>query len=173
MKKEEGKRNYDGEHGIKSKCKVASKKLKIEVKSEDCKDVHLPDDNEQVMPVNNGFFTPDKNFNKDEINIQIEKEKQIREHDIQQNSKKRKGYKYNIKTKRYVPFSRKCNKIHDKTKRKYFRIMLASYSKEQFTCDLCKQTFTNKRILQTHLFCHIRKQPFRCTTCNENHLEME
>ncbi|XP_023244486.1 uncharacterized protein LOC111642374, partial [Centruroides sculpturatus] len=49
IKKEVVEENYDVKHGIKSECKVDLKKLKIEVKIEDCKDVHLPDDNEQIM----------------------------------------------------------------------------------------------------------------------------
>ncbi|XP_067118156.1 zinc finger protein 43-like, partial [Centruroides vittatus] len=102
--------------------------------------------------------------------IYVEKEEQIEEHDIQLNSEKQKHLKYNIKTKKYILSSRKCNKIHFKIKRKYFRVMFASHSKQELTCDLCKQTFRNKRILQTHLFCHIRKKPFRCTTCNKKFL---
>ncbi|XP_023239754.1 zinc finger protein 224-like [Centruroides sculpturatus] len=168
IKKEEVKRNCDVKHGIKTECKVVLKKLKFELKTEDCKEVvHLPDDNEQVMPVNNEFFTPDENFNRNEMNIQIEEEEQNQEYDIQQNSEKQKHFKCNIKTKIYVPSTRKRNTIHDIIKRKYFKILFSSYSKQEFTCDLCKKTFTNKRILETHLFCHIRKKPFRCTTCNK------
>ncbi|XP_023241014.1 zinc finger protein 708-like [Centruroides sculpturatus] len=169
--KKEVKENYDVKHGIKSECKVVLKKLKIEVKTEDHKEIfHLPDDDEHVLYVNNEFFTPNENFNTNEMDIQIEEEKQIQKYDIQHNSKKEQHYNYNIKTKKCVYSSRKCNKIHEKIKRKYFRIIFASHSKEEFTCDLCKQTFTNKRILQTHLFCHIRKKPFRCTICNKKFL---
>ncbi|XP_023212282.1 zinc finger protein 226-like [Centruroides sculpturatus] len=171
IKKEEVEENYEVKHGIKSECKVDLKKLKIEVKTEDYKEVvHLPDDNEQVMFVNNEFFTPERNSNGNEMNIEIEKEEQIEKRGIQQNSEKEEHFKYNIKTNKYVPSTRKCNTIHDKIKRKYFKIMFASHSKQEFTCDLCKQTFKNKSILQTHLFCHIGKKPFRCTTCNKKFL---
>ncbi|XP_023241016.1 zinc finger protein 567-like [Centruroides sculpturatus] len=157
IKKEDVKEICDVKHAIKSKCRVVLKKLKFEVKTEDYKEVvHLPDDNEQ--PVNNEFFTPDRNFNRNEMNIQIEEEEQIQEYDIQQNSCK------------FMQNSRKCNKIHEKIKRKYFKILFASHSKQEFTCDLCKETFKHKRILETHLFCHIRKNPFRCTICNKKFL---
>ncbi|XP_023241013.1 zinc finger protein 62-like [Centruroides sculpturatus] len=171
IKTEEVEKNYDVKHGIKSECKVVLKKLKIEVKTEDCKEVvYLPDNNEQLMPVNNEFFTPDENFNNNEMNIQIKEEEQIQEYDIPHNSEREKRFKYNIKRNKYVPSSRKCNKIHDKIKMKYFKVMFASHSKQEFTCDLCKKTFTNKRILETHLLCHIRKKPFCCTTCNKKFL---
>ncbi|XP_023239746.1 zinc finger protein 726-like [Centruroides sculpturatus] len=104
------------------------------------------------------------------MNIQIEEEEEINEYNIHQNSKIEKRFKYNIKTKSYLSSSRKWNKIYDKIKRKYFKFMFSSDSKQEFTCELCKQTFTNKRILETHLFCHIRKKPFRCTTCNKKFL---
>ncbi|XP_067144720.1 zinc finger protein 85-like isoform X1 [Centruroides vittatus] len=171
IKKEEVKENYDVKYGIKSECKADLKKLKTEVKTEDCKEVvHFPDDDKHVMLINNEFLTSDKNFNRNETNIQIAEEEQIQKYDIQHNSEREKHFKYNIKRKKYVSSSRKCNKIHDKIKRKYFRIVFASRSKQEFTCDLCKQTFTNQKILQTHLFCHIGKKPFRCTTCNKKFL---
>ncbi|XP_023239083.1 zinc finger and BTB domain-containing protein 14-like [Centruroides sculpturatus] len=171
IKKEEIKENCDVKHGIKSECKLDFKKLKIEVKTEDYKEVfHLPDDDENVLPVNNEYFTPNENFNKNETNIKIEQEEEIKKYNIQQNSEIEKQFKYNIKTKSYLTSSRKCNKIHDKIKRKYFKVMIASDSKQEFMCELCKQTFTNKRILETHLFCHIRKKPFCCTSCNEKFL---
>ncbi|XP_023239749.1 uncharacterized protein LOC111638292 isoform X2 [Centruroides sculpturatus] len=70
--KKEVKENCDVKHGIKAECKVVLKKLKIEVKPEDYKEVvRLPDDNEQ--PVNNEFFTAEVNFNRNEMNIQTEK----------------------------------------------------------------------------------------------------
>ncbi|XP_023232617.1 zinc finger protein 708-like isoform X1 [Centruroides sculpturatus] len=170
IQEEEVKKNCDVKHGIKSECKVVLEKLNIEIKTEDCKEAVFPDDNKQVMPVNNEFFTPVENFNRNEMNIQIKEEEQIEEHDIQPNSEKQKHLKYNIKTSKYVPSSRKCNKIYDKIKRKYFSIMFASHSKEKVSCNLCKQTFTNNRILETHLFCHIGNKPFRCTTCNKKFL---
>ncbi|XP_067120137.1 zinc finger protein 85-like [Centruroides vittatus] len=171
IKKEEVKENYNVKHDIKSECKVVLKKLKIQVKTEDYKEiVNLSDNNEQLITVNNEFFTPDENFNENEMNNKIEEEDQIQEHHIQQNAEKEIHFKYNIKTKKYDFSSRKWNKIYDKIKRKYFKVMFASHSKQLFTCDLCKVSFRNKRILQTHLFCHIRKKPFRCTTCNEKFL---
>ncbi|XP_023213048.1 zinc finger protein 90-like [Centruroides sculpturatus] len=111
------------------------------------------------MPTRNDVFLLKENI--------VEEEKQIQEYDIQQNSQEEKHFKYNIKRKKYVLYSENCNKIHQKIKRKYFKVMIASHSKQEFTCDLCKQTFTNKRILETHLFCHIGKKPFRCTTCHK------
>ncbi|XP_023239205.1 zinc finger protein 2-like [Centruroides sculpturatus] len=171
IKKEEEKEYYDVKHGIKSECKVVLRKLKIEVKTEVCNEVvYLSDANEHVMTVNNQSLNPDENFNRNEMNIQTEEEEKIQEYDFQRNSIKQERYKYNIKTKKCVSSSRKCNKIDEKIKRKYFKILFASHSKQKFTCDLCKQTFTNKSILQTHLFCHIGKKPFRCTTCNKTYL---
>ncbi|XP_023232623.1 zinc finger protein 808-like [Centruroides sculpturatus] len=166
IKKEEVKVNCDVKHGIKSECKIDLKKLKIEVKTEDCKEAVLPDDNEQ--PVNNELFTLEENSDRNEMSIQIENEEQIEKHDIQNNSEKH--LKYNINTKKYAPSSENYNKIHEKIKRKYFKVMFASHSKQEFKCDLCKQTFTNNRILETHLFCHIRKKPFCCTSCNKKFL---
>ncbi|XP_023236109.1 oocyte zinc finger protein XlCOF6-like [Centruroides sculpturatus] len=152
-------------------CKVVLKKLKIEVKTEDRKEVvHLPDDDGNVLPVNNEYFTSNENFIKNEMNIKIEEEEEIKKYDIQRNSEIIKQFKCNFKTKSYVTCSRKWNKIHGKIKRKYFKFTFSSHSKQQFTCELCKQTFTNKRILETHLFCHIKKKPFCCTTCNERFL---
>ncbi|XP_023241027.1 zinc finger protein 708-like [Centruroides sculpturatus] len=169
--KKEVTENCDVKHGIKSECKVDLKKLKIEVKTEDCKQVvHVPDDNEQVMPVNNEFCTPDENSNKSEMKIQMEEEEQIQEYFFQHNSQTQQRYKYKMKTKKYVPSNRKCKKLHNKIKRKYFRIMFSSHSKQIFSCYFCKLLFANKTIFQTHLFCHIGKKPFRCTTCNKKFL---
>ncbi|XP_023239208.1 zinc finger protein 615-like [Centruroides sculpturatus] len=162
IKKEKVKQNYDVKHGIKSECKIVLKKLKIEVKTEDCKEVvHLSDDDEHVMTVNNEFFTPDENSNRNEVNIQIEEEEQIQEYDIQRNSKKQERYKYNIKTKKCIPSSRKCNKIDEKIKRKYLKFISASHSKQKFT--ICKKLFKNKNTLEEHLKVHIEK----CNICNK------
>ncbi|XP_067124367.1 uncharacterized protein [Centruroides vittatus] len=48
IKKEEVKENYDVKYGIKSECRVVLKKLKIEVKTEDYKEIVHHPDNEQL-----------------------------------------------------------------------------------------------------------------------------
>ncbi|XP_067123180.1 uncharacterized protein PF3D7_1120000-like [Centruroides vittatus] len=69
--KKEVKENYDVKHGIKSECKVDLKKVKIELKTEDYKEVVvLPDDDEHVSPVNNEYLTLNENFNKNELKAQ-------------------------------------------------------------------------------------------------------
>ncbi|XP_067118940.1 zinc finger protein 28-like isoform X2 [Centruroides vittatus] len=161
------KESWDTKYGIKSECKVVLRRLNIEVKTEDCKVVHLRDEYQDVKPVKNEFFTSDEIVNWNETNVQIQEGKQSKEHDIQHNSNREKRYKNNIKKTKYVPSFRKCNQVQKKIKRKYFRVMLASHSKQKFTCYFCKQTFINKEILKTHLFFHIGKKPFGCSTCDQ------
>ncbi|XP_023239757.1 uncharacterized protein LOC111638303, partial [Centruroides sculpturatus] len=90
--KKEVKENCDVKHGIKTECKVDLKKLKIEVKTEDCKDIHLPADNEQVMPVKKEYFTPNENFNNNELNV-----KNIKKEEVKENYDKKHGIKSECK----------------------------------------------------------------------------
>ncbi|XP_067132816.1 uncharacterized protein [Centruroides vittatus] len=58
-KKEEIKENKrDIKHGIKSECRVVSKRLNFKIKTEDCQRVYLADQYEDLMPVKNEFFIP-------------------------------------------------------------------------------------------------------------------
>ncbi|XP_023239211.1 zinc finger protein 883-like [Centruroides sculpturatus] len=159
--------NCDIIHSIKSECKVVLKRLNFKVKAEDCNGAYLVDEYEDLKPVKNEFFTLDENFHRNELNIQIKQEDQTKQYDNLHNSNTEKRYKKNIKKTKYVASVRKCNQVQKKIKRKYIRIMLASHSKQKFTCDLCKQTFINKGILKAHLLFHIGKKPFRCLTCNQ------
>ncbi|XP_023241021.1 zinc finger protein 345-like [Centruroides sculpturatus] len=119
-------------------------------------------------PVKNEFFTPDGNFHRNETNVLIREKEESEEYDIQHNSERQKDNKCNANKTKFVPTSIKYNnKIQGKIKRKYFRITRSSYSKQNHKCDLCKQTFVNKKILQAHLNFHIGKKPFSCTTCNQ------
>ncbi|XP_023239756.1 zinc finger protein 62 homolog [Centruroides sculpturatus] len=168
-KKEEIKEEKcDIKLGIKSECKVVLKRLNFKVKTDDCKRVHLPYKYEDLKPVKNEFFIPDRNSNRDEPNVQIKEYEKSEEYDIQHNSKTQKKNKCNANKTKFVPTSRKYNnKIQGKIKRKYFRITRSSHSKQNHKCDLCKQTFVNKEILQAHLNFHIGEKPFCCTTCNQ------
>ncbi|XP_067133513.1 zinc finger protein 28-like [Centruroides vittatus] len=163
-KKEEIKEEKcDIKQGIKSECKVVLKRLNFNVKTEDCKGVYLPDEYEDLKPVKNEFFIPDRN----DKNVQIKKKEESEQYDIEHNSKRQKENKCNANKTKFIPSIRKHNKIERKIKRKYFRATRSSHSKQNHKCDLCKQTFVNKTILQTHLFFHIGKKPFNCTTCNQ------
>ncbi|XP_023210106.1 zinc finger protein 14-like isoform X2 [Centruroides sculpturatus] len=164
-KKEIKEEKYDIKLGIKSECKVVLKRLNFKVKTEDCKRVHLPYKYEDLKPVKNEFFIPDGNSNRKEQNIQINEKEVSEEYDIQHNSERQ---KCNANKTKFVPSIRKYNsKIQGKIKKKYFRVTLSSHSKQNHKCDLCKQTFVNKEILQAHLNFHIGKKPFCCTTCNQ------
>ncbi|XP_067119421.1 zinc finger protein 11-like [Centruroides vittatus] len=167
-KKEEIKEEKcDIKQGIKSECKVVLKRLNFKVKTEDYQRVYLADQYEDLKPVKNEFFIPDRNSNRNNKNVQIKKKEESEQYDIEHNSKRQKENKCNANKTKFIPSIRKHNKIERKIKRKYFRAMRSSHSKQNHKCDLCKQTFVNKKILQTHLFFHIGKKPFNCTTCNQ------
>ncbi|XP_067144739.1 zinc finger protein 271-like [Centruroides vittatus] len=167
-KKEEIKEEkYDIKHEIKSECKVVLKRFNFKVKSEDFKGVSLPDEYRDLKPVKNEFFNSDRNFNRNDTNVQIKEEEVSEEYDIQHNSKSEKHNKCNANKTKFVPSIRKYNKIQGKIKRKYFRVTRSAHSKQNHICDLCKQTFVNEEILQAHLNFHIGKKPFCCTTCNQ------
>ncbi|XP_023241017.1 zinc finger protein 99-like [Centruroides sculpturatus] len=168
-KKEEIKEEEcDIKHGIKSECKVVLKKLKFEVKTEDCKRVHLPYKYEDLKLIKNEFIISDRNSNKNQTNVKIKEEEESEEYDIQHDSERQNDNKCNVNKSKFVPSIRKYNnKIQGKIKRKYLRVTLSCHSKQNHKCDLCKQTFVNKEILQAHLNFHIGKKPFSCTTCDQ------
>ncbi|XP_023239227.1 zinc finger protein 431-like [Centruroides sculpturatus] len=156
--KEIKKEKCDTKNDIKSECKVVLKRLNFKVKTEY--------EYEDLKPVKNEFFIPDRNSNRNDTSAQI-KQEESEEYDSQQNSKIQKKNKSTANKTKFVPSIRKYNKIQGKIKRKYFRVTRSSHSKQNHKCDLCKQTFVNKRILQAHLYFHIGKKPFSCTTCNQ------
>ncbi|XP_067123212.1 zinc finger protein 761-like [Centruroides vittatus] len=166
-KKEEIKeQNYDIKHDIKSECKVDLKTLNIKVKTEDCKEaVYLTNDFEHVQVIQKSeFFTSDKKFNTEERKTQINEETQSKQYDIEYNPRRAEHYKIN--SKKFAPSVKTHNRWIAKIKKKYLKMMHASYSKSTYTCGLCKQTFLKKAIFHAHLFFHIGKKPFRCTSCN-------
>ncbi|XP_023241069.1 gastrula zinc finger protein XlCGF57.1-like isoform X3 [Centruroides sculpturatus] len=169
-KKEEIKQeNYDIKRNIKSECKVDLKTLDIKVKSEDCKEaVYLTNYFEHVQVIQkNESFTPHKEFNTEERKTQINEESQSKQYDTEYNPRRAEHYKIN--SKKFAPPVKTGNRMVAKIKRKYFRMMGASYSKRTYTCDLCKKTFLNMSIFHAHLFFHIGKKPSRCTTCNRKY----
>ncbi|XP_023243759.1 zinc finger protein 62-like [Centruroides sculpturatus] len=166
-KKEEIKEeNYNTKY-IKSECKVVLKRLNFKVKTEDCKQVYLPVQYVDSKAFKNESFIPDRNFNRNDTNVRIKEEEESKEYDIQHNSKAQKQNKCNRKKTKFVLSIRKYNKIQRDIKRKYLRVTRSSHCKQNHKCDLCKQTFVNKEILQAHLNFHIGKKPFCCTTCNQ------
>ncbi|XP_067144744.1 zinc finger protein 271-like [Centruroides vittatus] len=159
---------YDIKHGIKSECKVVLKRLNFKVKTEHCKNVNLLDEYEDLKPVKNEFFIPDRNSNRNDTNVQIKENEESEQYDIQHNLKRQKQNKCTANKTKFISSIRKYNyKIRRKIKRKYLRVTRSSHSKRNHTCDLCQKTFVSKEILQAHLNFHIRKKPFSCTTCNQ------
>ncbi|XP_067118941.1 zinc finger protein 39-like isoform X1 [Centruroides vittatus] len=164
-RKEEIKKNY----GIKSECRVVLKRLNIKVKSEDCKEVvDLPDEYGHLkLTEKNKSVTSEKRFNRNGRKIEIKEKEQSEEPDIRHNPKRAKHNKYKINRKRFSFSIRKFKKIQRNIKKKYFKVMYTSLSKEDFTCNLCTQTFINYKVLRVHLLFHIGKKPFHCTTCDQ------
>ncbi|XP_023212779.1 zinc finger protein 99-like isoform X1 [Centruroides sculpturatus] len=158
-KKEEINKNYS----IKSDCRVVLKRLNIKVKIEDCSKVHFQDEYLKLTEKNK-FFTPEKIFN--EAKIQIKEKEQSEKYDNQHYPKTAKCYKYKIDGRRYNFSNKKFDKIQMNIKKKYFKVMCTSLSKEDFMCNLCTQMFTNYKVLRAHLFFHVGNKPFHCTTCN-------
>ncbi|XP_023239219.1 zinc finger protein 43-like isoform X1 [Centruroides sculpturatus] len=165
-KKEETDRNYDAKYLIKSECRVVLKRLNIKVEIEDGKEVILlPDEYKHLNLIKKiNFFIPNKTFNRNKVNVQINKDEQNKEHHI---SKRTKHYKDETNRKRFCFSVKNLNKIQWNIKKKYFKIMCAFHFKEKFTCNLCTQPFTNYKVLRAHLFFHIGNKPFQCTTCNQ------
>ncbi|XP_067133511.1 zinc finger protein 761-like [Centruroides vittatus] len=101
------------------------------------------------------------------LHFEAKEQEVIEEYDIRHNSKNQKKNNCNANKTKFAPSIRKYNNIERKIKMKYFSATRSSHSKQKHKCDLCKQTFVNKEILQAHLFFHIGKKPFSCTTCNQ------
>ncbi|XP_023239218.1 uncharacterized protein LOC111637863 isoform X2 [Centruroides sculpturatus] len=70
--KDEINKTRDVKHVIKSECRVVLRRLNIKVKTEGCDEViHLPNEYEYLKLIKkNKFFTPEKRFKRNEMNIQ-------------------------------------------------------------------------------------------------------
>ncbi|XP_023239805.1 gastrula zinc finger protein XlCGF7.1-like, partial [Centruroides sculpturatus] len=189
IKKEEVKENFDVKHGIKSECKVDLKKLKIEVKTEDCKeDVHLPDDNEHVMPSGNRVNSSVRNGKKSNIKrkndicgkcVEYGKsclEKQKRIHKVYACKICGKEFKWKslllshgAQHNEEPPF--KCDICYKCFKQKgQLKSHQETHSEERpFNCDICNKGFKRKRDLKRHQNIHSEERPFKCNICNKGY----
>ncbi|XP_067119411.1 zinc finger protein 624-like [Centruroides vittatus] len=150
-KKEEIKEEKcDVKHGIKSECKVVLKRLNFNVKTEDCNVVYLPDEYEDLKPVKNEFFIPDRNSNRNDTNVQIGLLSLSKNRKVS----KRKPLRCDI-----------CDKIFNK--RGHLERHHRTRHRVSHCCKICKKQFQTKSKLTQHQRTHSEDRPFKCNICDK------